>query len=102
MRGNWTHGQSITQYSTSAFLGRANRVDCSLERAARRPDSESCRSVFLGILASLMTRRGPVRCGKWRSDVYRIRPLRLWDSCLRQKAIKELGPNFGPKLRNTG
>jgi hypothetical protein len=28
---------------------------------------ESCRSVFLGILYSVMTRRLPVRCGKWRS-----------------------------------
>jgi hypothetical protein len=24
VRGNWTHGQSLTQYSTAAFLGRAN------------------------------------------------------------------------------
>jgi hypothetical protein len=51
------------------------------------PDMESCRSVFLAKLDSVMTRRLPVRCGKWPWAGSRRSGLRTLDSCSAKKSI---------------
>jgi hypothetical protein len=51
---------------------------------------ESCRSLFLGILYSVMTLPSPVRCGKWRRVVSSGSPLRSLGACSGRKSSRLL------------